>query len=65
MVSKSKLYGYYIVAGKTVYLSYNVYRNDLSVLCRVLDKKKRLNAEERETALLFRNTAFKFLRLKD
>ena len=65
VVSKSKLCGYYIVVSGTVYLSYNVYGNDLSVLCGVLDKKKRLNAKECETALLLRNTAFKLLCLKD
>jgi len=65
VASKSKLCGYYVVASGTVYLSYNVYRNDPSVLCRVLDKKKRLNAKECETALLLYDTAFKLLRLKD
>jgi len=65
VASKSELYGHYIVAGRTVYLSCNVYGNDLSVLCGVLDKKKRLDAKERETALLLRNTAFKLLRFKD
>jgi len=54
-----------VVAGRIVYLSYNVYRNDLSVLYGVLNEKKRFNAKERETALLFRDTAFKLLRLKD
>ena len=65
VVSKSKLYGYYIVASKTVYLFYNVYGNDLSVLYRVLDKKKRFNTKECKTALLLCNIAFKLLRLKD
>jgi len=65
VASKSKLYSYYIVAGRTVYLSYNVHGNNLSVLHRVLDKKKRLNVEERETALLLHDMAFKLLRLKD
>jgi len=65
VASKSKSCGHYITASRTVYSSYNVYRNDLSVLCRVLDEKKRLNAKERETALLLRDTASKFLRLKD
>jgi len=65
VASKSESYNYYIVASKVIYLSYNVYRNDLSVLRGVLDEKKRLNAEERETALLLRDTAFKLLRLKD
>ena len=65
MASKSELCGYYVTVSGTVYLSYNVYGNDLSVLCGVLDKKKRFNIKERETALLFYNTAFKFLRLKD
>ena len=65
MVSKSKLCSYYVVASGTVYLSYNVYRNDLSVLCGVLDKKKRLNVKECETALLLHDTAFKLLHFKD
>jgi len=65
VASKSKLCGYCVVAGGTVYLSYNVYRNDLSVLYRVLDEKKRLNVKECETTLLFRDTAFKLLRFKD
>ena len=65
MASKSESYNYYIVAGGTVYLSYNVYRNDLSILYKVLDEKKHLNAKERETTLLLYDTAFKFLRLKD
>jgi len=54
-----------MAASGTVYLSYNVYRNDPSVLRRVLDKKKRLNAKERKTALLLRDTASKLLHLKD
>jgi len=54
-----------VVAGGTVYLSYNVYGNDLSVLCGVLDEKKRFNAKERETTLLFHDMAFKLLYLKD
>jgi len=65
VVSKSKSCSYCIVAGRTAYLSYNVYKNNLSVLYRVLDKKKRLNAKEYKTTLLLRNTAFKLLRLKD
>jgi len=65
VASKSKLYGYYVMAGGTVYLSYNVYGNDPSVLYRVLDKKRRLNAKERKTTLLLHDTAFKLLRLKD
>jgi len=65
VISKSKLYSYYIAVSKITYLSYNVYRNDPSVLRRVLDKKKRLNVKERKTALLFRDTAFKLLRFKD
>jgi len=65
VASKSKSCSYYIVAGKTVYLSYNVYGNDPSVLRKVLDEKKRLNAKERETALLLCDTAFKLLRFKD
>ena len=47
-----------MAAGGTVYLSYNVYRNDLSVLYQVLDKKKRLNSKER-------NTFIKLLYIKD
>jgi len=65
VASKSKLYGYYVTAGRTVYLSYNVYRNDLSILYRVLDEKKRLNIKECKTALLFYNMAFKLLHFKD
>ena len=65
VASKSELYGYCVAAGKTAYLSCNVYGNDLSVLCGVLDEKKRFNVKERETALLFRNTVSKLLRLKD
>ena len=65
MASKSELCSYCVAAGGTVYLSYNVYGNDLSVLHGVLDEKKRLNAKERETTLFLRDTAFKFLRLKD
>jgi len=65
VASKSELCSHCIVANRTVYLSYNVYKNDPSVLHRVLDEKKRLNAKERETALLLRNTAFKLLCFKD
>ena len=65
VASKSKLCNYCIAAGGTVYLSYNVYRNNLSILYRVLDKKKRLNAKECETTLLLRDTAFKLLYLKN
>jgi len=65
VVSKSKLYSYYIAVSRTVYLSYNVHGNDLSVLRRVLDEKKRLNAKECKTALFLHDMAFKLLRLKD
>ena len=65
MASKSELYSHYIVASRAVYLSYNVYGNDLSVLRRVLDEKKRLNDKECKTTLLLCNTAFKLLYLKD
>jgi len=65
VTSKSKSYGYCVAAGKTAYLSYNVYGNNLSVLRGVLDKKKRFNAKERKTALLLHNIAFKLLYLKD
>jgi len=65
VASKSKLCGYYMAAGGTVYLSYNVYGNDPSILRGVLDEKKRLNAKECKTTLLLCNTAFKLLRLKD
>jgi len=65
VASKSKLYNHYITVSGIIYLSYNVYRNDLSVLHRVLNKKKRLNTKERETTLLLHDTAFKLLRLKD
>jgi len=65
VASKSELCGYCVVAGRTVYLSCNVYGNDLSVLRGVLDEKKRLDVKERETALFLRDTAFKLLRFKD
>ena len=65
MVSKSELCSYCVIASKTAYLSYNVYRNNLFVLRRVLDEKKRFDTEERKTALLLRDTAFKLLCLKD
>jgi len=65
VASKSESCSYYIAASRITYLSYNVYGNDLSVLRRVLDKKKRLNAKERETAFLLHDTAFKLLHLKD
>jgi len=65
VASKSESCSHCVTAGGTVYLSYNVYRNNLSVLRRVLDEKKRLNAKERKTALLLRDTASKLLRLKD
>jgi len=65
VASKSKLYSHYVTAGRTVYLSYNIYRNDPSILHRVLNKKKRLNIKECETTLLLRNTASKLLHLKD
>ena len=47
-----------MAAGKTVYLFYNVYRNDLSVLHQVLDEKYHLNSKER-------NTFTKLLHIKD
>jgi len=65
VASKSKSCGHYIAAGRVAYLSYNVHGNDPSVLRKVLDEKKRLNAEECETALLLCDTASKLLRLKD
>ena len=65
VASKSKLCGYYMVASGTVYLSYNVYGNNPSILYGVLDEKKYLNVKECEIALLLRNMAFKLLRLKD
>jgi len=65
VASKSKLYSHYIAANRTVYLSYNVHRNNPSVLYRVLDEKKRLNTKERKTTLLLHDTAFKLLHLKD
>ena len=65
VASKSKLYSYYVAAGGTVYLSYNVYGNDPSILRGVLDEKKHLNIKECKTALLLHNTAFKLLHLKD
>ena len=65
VASKSKSYSYYIVISKITYLSYNVYGNNLSVLYKVLDEKKRFNAKKRKTALFLRNTAFKLLHFKD
>jgi len=65
VTSKSKLYSHCIVASKVIYLSYNVHRNDPSVLHRVLNKKKHLNAKERKTTLLLHNIASKLLHLKD
>jgi len=65
VASKNKSYSHYIMAGRTVYLSYNIYKNNPSVLHGVLDEKKRLNAKERETTLLLRDTASKLLHLKD
>jgi len=65
VASKNKLCSYCVVAGRTIYLSYNVYRNNPSVLYRVLDEKKHLNVKECETTLLFHDTAFKLLHLKD
>jgi len=65
VASKSDFYNHCVTVKETAYSSYNVHGNNLSVLYGVLDKKKRLHAKERETALLFRNTAFKLLRLKD
>ena len=53
------------MAGGTIYLSYNVYGNDLSILHRVLNKKKYLNVKERKTTLLLHDTAFKLPYLKD
>jgi len=58
VASKSKLYGHYVVAGGTVYSSYNVYKNDLSVLRQVLDKKKRFDSKEHDTFI-------KLLHIKD
>ena len=54
-----------MAAGKTIYLFYNVYRNNLSVLHEVLNEKKRFNVKERKTTLLLRDTTFKLLHLKD
>jgi len=65
VASKSKSYSHYIAVSKIIYLSYNVYGNDLSILRRVLNKKKCFNVKECKTALLLHNTAFKFLHLKD
>jgi len=53
------------MVSKIAYLSYNVYRNDLSVLYGVLDEKRHLNTKECEITLLLHNTAFKLLHLKD
>ena len=65
VASKSELCSYYIVVSKIVYLFYNVYKNDPSVLHKVLDKKKRLNVKECKITLLLHNTAFKLLHFKD
>jgi len=65
VASKSKLYSYYVIISRVVYLSCNIYGNDLFILRGVLDEKKRLDAKECKTALLFCNTASKLLRLKD
>jgi len=65
VASKSKLCSYYVTASGTAYLSYNIYGNNLSILHRVLNEKKRLNIKKRKTTLLLRDTAFKLLRLKD
>jgi len=65
VASKSKSCSYCITASKTIYLSYNIYGNNLSILRKVLDKKKHLNAKECKTALLLHNTAFKLLHFKD
>jgi len=58
VASKSELCGYYVAAGGTIYLSYNVYGNNLSILYQVLDEKKRLNFKERDTFV-------KLLHIKD
>ena len=58
MASKSELYNHYVAAGGTVYSSYNVYKNDLSVLHQVLNEKKRLNFKKRDTFI-------KLLHIKD
>jgi len=42
--------GYYI---KVNNLDYNVYSNDLSLLCKVFNKKKRLNVKKKDTLLKF------------
>ena len=65
VASKSKSCSHCVVAGGIIYLSYNVYGNDPSILYKVLDKKKCLNVKERKTTLLFYNTAFKLLHFKD
>jgi len=65
IIIKSNSYSHYVTVRETIYSSYNVYSNDLSVLRRVLDKKKRLNTKERKTTLLLRNTTFKLLHFKD
>ena len=65
VTSKSKSCNHCIIASKVIYLSYNVYGNDPSVLHGVLDEKKHLNAKECKTTLLLHNIAFKLLHLKD
>jgi len=49
VASKSESCGHCVAASGTVYLSYNVHGNDLSVLHQVLDEKKRLDSKERDT----------------
>ena len=65
VVSKSDSYSYYVIVKGTVYSSYNVYGNDLSILRRILNKKKHLNTKECKTTFLLHNTTSKLLYLKD
>ena len=65
VASKSKLYNYSIVTNKIIYSSYNVYRNNPSVLYRVLNEKKHLNVKECKTTLLLHDITSKLLYLKD
>ena len=65
VTSKSKSCSYCVVVNKTAYLFYNVYGNDPSVLCKILNKKKCFNVKERKTTLFFHDIAFKLLHFKD
>ena len=46
VASWNKLYNYYLKANSS---SYNVYSNNSSLLCKVINEKKRLDAEKKDT----------------